>query len=269
MLATSIASADHRRTYIVHMDDSKNIQLNSFERPKNQYQTILDSISKSTAQEDGDEDVEALAPELLYTYETTMTGFAAKLSTKQYEALTNIDGVLFVAPDEILSLHTTYSTHFLGLELGRGLWNSSSLAADVIIGVLDTGIWPEHISFCDTGFSPVPSRWKGACEKGTNFSRSNCNKKLIGARAFLKGYEAINGRINETDDFRSARDSNGHGTHTASTTAGSVVPGASLFGMAEGVASGMRYISQRINTSIRSSSRICIWSFSCQCVTSG
>lgn len=89
--------------------------------------------------------------------------------------------------------------------------------------------------------SPVPPRLKGTCEEGTRFSFSNCNKKLIGARAFVQGYEAIVGRVNETVDYRSPRDSNGHGTHTASTAAGNFVNHASLFGLANGSASGMRY----------------------------
>lgn len=239
--ATTIASAD-RTTYIIHTDESKVVELKSLNKqPREWYEGILNSIKKPASQDDEDE--ESLAPELLYTYETTMSGFAAKLTTKQYRSLTDIDGVLSVAPDMMLSLHTTYSTHFLGLEPGRGLWNKSSLVSDVIVGVLDTGIWPEHISFQDKGLTQVPSRWKGTCEKGTNFSATNCNKKLIGAKAFFKGYEAINGRINGTDEFRSARDSNGHGTHTASTAAGNAIPGASLFGMAKGIASGMRYFS--------------------------
>ncbi|KAL2892326.1 Subtilisin-like protease SBT4.14 [Bienertia sinuspersici] len=240
--ATTSASAD-RTTYIVHTDKSKIVELNAMNKqPREWYETILNSVKELRAENDYEE--ELLAPELLYTYETTMSGFAAKLTTKQYQSLNKINGVLFAAPDVMLNLHTTYSTHFLGLEFGRGLWNESSLATDVIVGVLDTGIWPEHISFSDKGLSQVPVKWKGTCEKGANFSASNCNKKLIGARAFLKGYEAINGRINGTDAYRSVRDSNGHGTHTASTAAGSMVHGASFSGMAKGVASGMRFTSR-------------------------
>ncbi|XP_074271238.1 subtilisin-like protease SBT1.1 [Silene latifolia] len=181
----------------------------------------------------------ALIPELLYTYETAITGFAAKLTTRQFESLSNIDGFLFGNLDGIRIPHTTYSPHFLGLDSGKGLWNGSHLGSDVIIGVVDTGIWPEHPSFHDSGLSRVPSRWKGTCEKGFNFSSSNCNKKLIGARFYLKGYEATYGRIDEKYKFRSARDSDGHGAHTA---AGNVVPDANLFVLAQGVASGITYI---------------------------
>ncbi|XP_074273188.1 subtilisin-like protease SBT1.1 [Silene latifolia] len=232
----SIISAD-TKTYIIHTDYSKLGLQNS--KPEECYETMLNSVKKT---ENADE--EELAPELLYTYETTMTGFAAKLTTRQFKSLTKIDGVLYGTPDEMLTLHTTYSTNFLELEYGMGLWNESNLANDVIIGFLDTGIWPEHSSFSDTGLSKVPIRWKGSCEKGTNFTPSNCNKKVIGARPFLKGYETINGRVNETTEFRSARDSNGHGTHTASTAAGSRISGANLFGNGLGTASGMRFTSR-------------------------
>lgn len=92
--------------------------------------------------------------------------------------------------------------------------------------------------------SHVPSRWKGICEAGTRFSAAHCNKKLIGARAFFKGYEAIVGSINETVDYRSPRDSEGHGTHTASTTAGNLEKGADFLSLAKGSASGIRYTSR-------------------------
>lgn len=62
---------------------------------------------------------------------------------------------------------------------------------------------------------------------------------MIGARYYLKGYEAYYGPLNETIDFRSARDRDGHGTHTASTVAGREVPHTTLLGgLVNGTAAG-------------------------------
>eukprot|EP00256_Glycine_max_P026793 XP_003551824.2 subtilisin-like protease SBT1.1 isoform X2 [Glycine max] len=241
MVTNSIAFSD-QQTYIVHMDQTK-IKASNQDSTKPWYESIIDFISESSMQEDDEEDI--LAPQLLYTYETSMFGFAVHLSKKHLKYLNQVDGFLSAIPDELSTLHTTYSPHFLGLRNGRSLWSASNLATDVIIGVLDSGIWPEHISFQDSGMSPVPSHWKGVCEKGTKFSSSNCNKKLIGARTYYKGYEKFFGKkINETVDYLSPRDSEGHGTHTASTAAGRVVKNANLFGQARGTASGMRYTSR-------------------------
>lgn len=76
-----------------------------------------------------------------------------------------------------------------------------------------------------------------------NFDRSQfgaTRRKIIGARYYLKAYEAhYNGGLNATYAFRSPRDHDGHGTHTASTAAGRAVAGASaLGGFARGSASG-------------------------------
>ncbi|XVE77024.1 hypothetical protein DITRI_Ditri13aG0028700 [Diplodiscus trichospermus] len=69
------------------------------------------------------------------------------------------------------------------------------MKSDMVIGVVDTRIWPEHLNFQDHGLSPILKRWKGVCMKGTKFFTSNCNQKLIGVRFFFKGYEAANGKI--------------------------------------------------------------------------
>ncbi|KAE8701024.1 Subtilisin-like protease SBT1.1 [Hibiscus syriacus] len=167
-----------------------------------------------------------------------------KISTKQLASLKRLHGLLSATPDEMLSLHTTRSPRFLGLEPEKGLWSPSNLKSDVIIGVVDSRIWPEHISFDDEGMPPLPTRWKGVCEEDTKFSQSNCNRKIIGARAFFQDYEAAVGRINKTEEYRSARDAEGHGTHTASTTAGNLVANASIFGLAKGLAGGLRYTSR-------------------------
>ncbi|KAK4479781.1 hypothetical protein RD792_015316 [Penstemon davidsonii] len=78
----------------------------------------------------------------------------------------------------------------------------------------------ESESFNDKGFGPPPKKWKGVCKGGFNFT---CNNKLIGARSYGSD---------------SARDTQGHGTHTASTAAGNIVIGASFNGIAKGTARG-------------------------------
>ncbi|KAG4922913.1 hypothetical protein JHK82_051891 [Glycine max] len=243
MATNSIAVAD-QQTYIVHMDKTKlKVSIHSHDRSKPWSESIIYFISEASMQEE-EEKEEILAPQLLYTYETTMFGFAAQLSKKHLKYLNQVDGFLSAIPDELSTLHTTYTPHFLGLDNGSALWSASNLASDMIIGVIDSGIWPEHISFQDSGLSPVPSHWKGVCEQGTNFSASDCNKKLIGARTYFKGYEKVFGKLNETVSYLSPRDSEGHGTHTASTAAGNVVKNANLYGQAGGTASGMRYTSR-------------------------
>ncbi|KAK4476545.1 hypothetical protein RD792_015701 [Penstemon davidsonii] len=205
------------------------------------YQAIIESILVSAPEENENHNEPTSNPEVLYVYENVIFGFSVKLSKNHLESLKKVDGFLSATQDELLTLHTTHSPHFLGIEQGIGLWSSQNLASDVIIGVIDTGIWPEHPSFRNSGVPPIPSRWKGKCQTGTKFSSSKCNRKLIGAGAFFKGYEAIAGRINETLDYRSPRDSQGHGTHTSSTAAGNLVTGADFLGLAKGTASGMRY----------------------------
>lgn len=85
--------------------------------------------------------------------------------------------VVSVFKDRVLELHTTRSWDFLeaqsGLQSGR-LGRRAS--GDVIIGIVDTGVWPESPSFNDGGMRDVPARWRGVCMEGTDFKKSNCNK---------------------------------------------------------------------------------------------
>ncbi|KAE9461967.1 hypothetical protein C3L33_06124, partial [Rhododendron williamsianum] len=150
------------------------------------------------------------------------------------------------------SLQTTRSWDFVNLlereqhlngsikeEEEEELLQKANGGEDVVVGVLDSGVWPESQSFSDEGMGPVPPSWKGTCELGDDFEASNCNRKIIGARYYLKGYEAYYGPLNNTQDYRSPRDKDGHGTHTASTVGGRIVPGISLMGgFANGTATG-------------------------------
>ncbi|XP_052140339.1 subtilisin-like protease SBT5.6 [Oryza glaberrima] len=185
---------------------------------------------------------------LLYSYKHSLNGFAALLSEEEATALSARTEVVSAFPSNgRWSPHTTRSWEFVGLEEGvRGPDDTGRLppgdkagGEDVIVGVLDSGIWPESRSFGDEGLGPMPARWKGVCQGGDSFSPSSCNRKIIGARYYVKAYEARYGAVNTTNAYRSPRDHDGHGTHTASTVAGRTVPGvAALGGFAPGTASG-------------------------------
>ncbi|THU47812.1 hypothetical protein C4D60_Mb09t19590 [Musa balbisiana] len=112
-----------------------------------------------------------------------------------------------------------------------------SLNIDIrfMIGYLFVGVWPESKSFDDEGMGPIPSRWKGECQKD-NVKPVHCNRKLIGPRSFYKGYVANTGA--SSDPSSSPRDFDGHGTHTLSTAAGRFVLGAAVLGNAYGTSKG-------------------------------
>ncbi|PSS04256.1 Subtilisin-like protease [Actinidia chinensis var. chinensis] len=186
---------------------------------------------------------EAARSSILYSYKHGFSGFAARLTKFQAEKIAEFPGVVQVFPNRIHKLHTTRSWDFLGLRhhSPKNLVTESNMGDGKIIGVIDSGVWPESESFNDEGMSPIPSHWKGTCQHGAHFDDSNCNKKLIGARWFIEGFKhQVNMPINITNDieFLSPRDKGGHGTHTASTAAGSFVENANYKGLASGVARG-------------------------------
>ncbi|XP_065858908.1 subtilisin-like protease [Euphorbia lathyris] len=179
------------------------------------YQSFLPvSISKSNKQQ-----------RVIYSYRNVASGFAAKLTADEAKAMEDKDGFVSARPQKIFSLHTTHTPNFLGLHQNLGVWNSSNYGKGVIIGLLDTGITPDHPSFSDEGMPPPPAKWKGKCE----FSETKCNNKLIGARTFLSNVHPSG----------EPSDEEGHGTHTSSTAAGAAVKGANVYGNANGTAVGM------------------------------
>ncbi|XP_031387324.1 subtilisin-like protease SBT4.5 [Punica granatum] len=128
------------------------------------------------------------------------------------------DEVFSVFPSQTYHVQTTKSWDYIGLR--STVKRNPTVEGNIIIGVIDSGAYPDSESFSDKGFSPVPRKWKGSCNGGSNFT---CNNKLIGARYYVD---------------LTAVDDSGHGTHTASTAAGSPVEGASFFGLANGTARG-------------------------------
>ncbi|XP_034689162.1 subtilisin-like protease SBT4.6 [Vitis riparia] len=182
--------------------------------PMSQHLSVLDDVLEGSSATDS----------LVRSYKRSFNGFAAKLTEKEREKLANKEGVVSIFENKILKLQTTRSWDFMGFsETAR---RKPALESDVIIGVFDTGIWPESQSFSDKDFGPPPRKWKGVCSGGESFT---CNKKVIGARIYNS--------LNDTFD-NEVRDIDGHGSHTASIAAGNNVENASFHGLAQGKARG-------------------------------
>ncbi|CAN6812385.1 unnamed protein product [Brassica oleracea] len=177
---------------------------------------------------------------IFYSYTKHINGFAAHLDHDLASAISKHPEVVSVFPNKALKLHTTRSWDFMGLEHNSyvpssSIWRKARFGEDSIIANLDTGVWPESKSFSDEGLGPIPSRWKGICQNQKD-ATFHCNRKLIGARYFHKGYAAAVGPLNSS--FDSPRDIDGHGSHTLSTAGGAFVPGANVFGQGNGTAKG-------------------------------
>ncbi len=136
---------------------------------------------------------------------------------------------------------------FLGLTDAGGAWLKGYTGENVVVGVIDSGIWPEHPSFADDGsYPPLPLVLDDTVFSACDFGNSghnladvpfSCNNKLLGARQMLSTYRFFIGA--EADEFDSARDDDGHGTHTASTSAGNAGIEASILGIPRGTVSGV------------------------------
>ncbi|XP_039067526.1 cucumisin-like [Hibiscus syriacus] len=211
LVTSQAASFDDRKVYIVYMGDIPNGEFSAEKLHTNILEQVLGSGGSSS---------------LLHSYRRSFNGFVAKLTEDDAKKLAKIKGVVSVFPSQKKQLHTTRSWDFMGFSRHVRRTRHES---DIIIGMLDTGIWPESESFNDEGFGPPPKKWKGTCQESSNFT---CNNKIIGGRYYRADKSFI------PTDIRSPRDSEGHGSHTSSIASGALVSKASLSGLALGTARG-------------------------------
>jgi subtilisin family serine protease len=179
------------------------------------------------------------------TYDVAFSGFTAALTPTEAAALEKTPGVLNVWKDEVRTADTISTPKFLGLDGPTGVWQQQFGGSDhagegIIIGDIDSGIWPESASFAPLSeprpdAATIDAKWHGVCQAGvaTNGDPVTCNNKLIGARYYDKGANL------QPYEFRSPRDYNGHGTHTASTAGGNHGVPATINGSFVGDISGM------------------------------
>jgi subtilisin family serine protease len=193
----------------------------------------------------------------VYSYAFTYNGFAVDLTEKQADQMKKTSGVLAVTKAELVNGDTSSTPTFLGLTDPGSLWyqlgypsmanrNTPGPGENIVIGIIDSGIWPEHPSFSDRNaqgqvvYGALPG-FSARCVPGEQFTAANCNQKLVGAQYFNAAWGGDAGiNAQRPWEFNSPRDYNGHGTHTASTAGGNYgVPttgAAAIFGPISGIA---------------------------------
>lgn len=199
------------------------------------------------------------AAQITHKYDVVFNGFAALLTDAEVRALKKNTGVAAITADSELALDTSYTPSFLGLDQPGGLWSQLGgqglSGEDIIVGIVDSGVWPENPAYADrvdeqgnpshTGsklvYDAPPASWKGSCDTGEGFGAADCNNKLIGARY----YKGADQQLHWTE-FASARDSlggsvgeGGHGSHTSTTVAGNASTNAIINGVSLGKITGM------------------------------
>ncbi|GGK96065.1 peptidase S8 [Sphaerisporangium melleum] len=177
---------------------------------------------------------------------TVYGGVTVRVPANKAVELLKLPGVAAVQKDELLQPLTDASPDFIGAPaIYSKLGGAPSSGKGVIFATLDSGIWPEHPSFADPGNLPAPPPTKDGTPRVCDFGDNPltpaadpfvCNNKVVGGAPFLDTYNAVYGGEMYPD---SARDSNGHGTHTASTSAGGPVANANPLGIDRGPIHGI------------------------------
>ncbi|MET3806173.1 subtilisin family serine protease [Nakamurella sp. UYEF19] len=197
-------------------------------------------------------------------YDVSLNGFSATLTSAQAQKLAATPGVLAVAKDTMrYTTDDKVDYDFLKLAGSNGVWASlggtAKAGKGIVVGVIDTGFYPESKSFAGArlGTAPDPSNpnraykvgsqivmkkangqmFTGACQVGDDFTANLCNTKVISARYFGDSFIANAGA--NFVDYASPRDADGHGSHTASTAAGYGNVAASVDGVEFGKISGV------------------------------
>ncbi|WP_432489397.1 S8 family serine peptidase [Kineococcus sp. SYSU DK018] len=209
------------------------------------------------------------SPEQQFT--VALNGFSAHLSAAQAQELSGTPGVLAVARDvlrhpdattEPATEPATTADH-LGLTGPDGVWSALGGAEQagrgVVVADLDTGLWPEHPSVAGEALGTGPAgelvahrtadgaitvpkadggTFTGTCETGEGWDADDCTTKVVGARAFSAGFTAGGVQLADTEP-PTARDTDGHGTHTATTAVGASGVPATVDGTSYGETTGV------------------------------
>ncbi|WP_241516909.1 S8 family serine peptidase [Roseateles puraquae] len=215
---------------------------------------------------------------VLAQYKVVFNGFAASLTDDEARTLAANSQVAGLWLDEARKLETISTSRFLKLTEPGGLWSRTVggqplKGENMVVGVIDGGIWPENPAFFDRVdsngvpsnnpadaqvYGPPPASFTGGCVAGPGIDPAkHCNNKLVGIKHYNTGFKASGRVLHWTDFADSGRDSlsgatghGGHGDHTASTAAGNsnvpVILNNSIIGTASGMAPRARVAAYKV-----------------------
>ncbi len=120
----------------------------------------------------------------LYHYTTVLNGFAARLTPAEAARLNADPRVIAVIPDQMRRPVTDSTPGYLELDSPQGAWSTGYTGEGVVIGVVDTGIWPEHPSFDPAGYRGRPS---GFTASGCDFGATGFRRRRPAVRVWRQG----------------------------------------------------------------------------------
>ena len=187
--------------------------------------------------------------QVTYEYNKVFNGVAiSRVAGGNLDAIAALSGVTGIYLDEEVELTTDAGPQWIGAPtVWEALGGQENAGEGVIVGILDSGVWPENPSFADPdpNGNPYPApATTFTCDlgsvraDGTDLGLDfDCNNKLIGAYRFMATFDANREKMD--GEFLSARDNDGHGSHTASTVAGNSNVTADVLGGTLGIISGV------------------------------
>lgn len=153
-----------------------------------------------------------------FQYQVIFNGLSIAVNPSELDQIKKAGAVKAIYPDQLQTVEMDASLDLINApEIWADLGGAANAGSGIYVAVIDTGIRSEHPMFAGTGFSMPASYPRGYCVTNPSDPDFQCNDKLVAARWYNPPFTV------HPDEVPSPLDINGHGSHTAGTSAGNQV----------------------------------------------